>query len=71
MIYVLSSKINWYDLSYFLDRLLKVPPNGNEEFWEEWVINWGFTKLLVRSDECWYWLFKKKIRVLEDDDISS
>ena len=56
--------------SIFLDRLLKVLPNGNGEFWEEWVINWGFTKLLVRSDECWYWLFKK-IRVLENDDISS
>ena len=42
----------------FLERLLKVPPNGNGEFLEEWVINWGFTKLLVR-DECWYWLFKK------------
>ena len=54
----------------FLDRLLKVPPNGNGEFLEEWVINWGFTKLLVR-DECWYWLFKKNIRVLEKDDISS
>ena len=56
----------------FLDKLLKVPPNGNGEFWEEWVINWGFTKLLVMSDECWYWLFKKKkIQVLENDDISS
>ena len=54
----------------FLDRLLKVPPNGNGEFLEEWVINCGFTKLLVR-DECWYWLFKKSIRVLEKDDISS
>ena len=54
----------------FLDRLLKVPPNGIGEFLEEWVINWGFTKLLVR-DECWYWLFKKNIRVLEKDDISS
>ena len=53
----------------FLDRLLKVPPNGNGEFLEEWIINWGFTKLLVR-DECWYWLFKKNIRVLEKDDIS-
>ena len=50
MIYVLSDKINWYDLLYFLDRLLKVPPNGYGEFWEEWVINWGFAKLLVRSD---------------------
>ena len=55
----------------FLDMLLKVPPNGNGKFWEEWVINWGFMKLLLRSDMCWYWLLKNKIRVLENDDISS
>ena len=35
-----------------------MPTNGNEEFWEEWVINWGFTKLLVSSDECWYLLME-------------
>ena len=45
----------------FLDRLLKVPPNGNGGFWEEWVINWGFTKLLVRSDDVGIGCLKKKI----------
>ena len=42
-----------------------MPPNGNGEFWEEWVINWGFTELLVRSDECRYWLFKKNSSIGE------